>query len=231
MNLYQHAKNQFISFAQSSDRVNFRVLPHDWPHPLLTTPTPKFLTSFYLHEFVPACKKSVNSCDAINLRVQRPDLLNLLWRNSSFRNYAIWLSEYFCLHLRNKIFPKHRICAGTQQIINIFIIEQIQWKLMTKFFFKFKKPIFGPFPNFWGKKYFSKKLGCHAQLHNGFMHPGTIQRNLMIKFRENAPTMAGGKDGQNLFYRILPATARGLTSTTVVYWHLKIKNKKCNVVY
>ena len=27
---------------------------------------------------------------------------------------------------------------------------------MTKFFFKFKKPIFGPFPNFWGKISFSK---------------------------------------------------------------------------
>ena len=30
---------------------------------------------------------------------------------------------------------------------------------MTKFFFKFKKPIFGPFPQFWGKKKFFKKIG------------------------------------------------------------------------
>ena len=41
--------------------------------------------------------------------------------------------------------------------------------------------------------------------------------------------MSGGKDGQTLFHRILPATARGLTSTTAVDWHLKAKNKKCNV--
>ena len=40
--------------------------------------------------------------------------------------------------------------------------------------------------------------------------------------------MSGGKDGQTLFHRILPATARGLTSTTAVDWHLKVKNKKCN---
>ena len=41
--------------------------------------------------------------------------------------------------------------------------------------------------------------------------------------------MSGGKDGQTLFHRILPATARGLTSTTAVDWYLKAKNKKCNV--
>ena len=42
--------------------------------------------------------------------------------------------------------------------------------------------------------------------------------------------MAGGKDGQTLFHRILPPTARGLiTSTTAVDWHLKVKNKKYNV--
>ena len=41
--------------------------------------------------------------------------------------------------------------------------------------------------------------------------------------------MSGGKDGQTLSHRILPATARGLTSTTSVDWHLQVKNKKCNV--
>ena len=41
--------------------------------------------------------------------------------------------------------------------------------------------------------------------------------------------MSGGKDGQTLFHRIVPATVRGLTSTTGVDWHLKAKNKKCNI--
>ena len=36
--------------------------------------------------------------------------------------------------------------------------------------------------------------------------------------------MSGGKDGQTLFHRIPPATARGLTSKTAVNWHLKVKD-------
>ena len=59
-------------------------------------------------------------------------------------------------------FPKHRICAGTQQIINIFITEQILGQLTTKFFFKFKKPIFGPSPQYWGEKMFFKKIGLSS---------------------------------------------------------------------
>ena len=41
--------------------------------------------------------------------------------------------------------------------------------------------------------------------------------------------MSGGKDGQTLFHRILPATARGLTSQTTVNWHLKFKDIEYNV--
>ena len=52
-----------------------------------------FWRPFNLREFVPACKKSVNSWDTVNLRVQRPDLLSFLWRNGSFTNYANWLTE------------------------------------------------------------------------------------------------------------------------------------------
>ena len=41
--------------------------------------------------------------------------------------------------------------------------------------------------------------------------------------------MSRGKDGHTLFHWILPATARGLISTTTVDWHLKVKNKKCDI--
>ena len=41
--------------------------------------------------------------------------------------------------------------------------------------------------------------------------------------------MSGGKNGQTLFHRIFPATVGGLTSTTAVDWHVKVKNKKCDV--
>ena len=36
VNLYQHAKNQFIPSVHSSDAVNFRVPPNDCPHLFLT---------------------------------------------------------------------------------------------------------------------------------------------------------------------------------------------------
>ena len=39
--------------------------------------------------------------------------------------------------------------------------------------------------------------------------------------------MTGGKDGHTLFHRILPAPARGLTSTTAVDLHLKVKDIFC----
>ena len=41
--------------------------------------------------------------------------------------------------------------------------------------------------------------------------------------------MSGGKDGQTLFHRILPANVRVLRSTTAVDWHIKAKDKKNNV--
>ena len=41
--------------------------------------------------------------------------------------------------------------------------------------------------------------------------------------------MSEGKDGEILFHRILPAIARGLTGTTAAGWHLKVKDKKCDV--
>ena len=41
--------------------------------------------------------------------------------------------------------------------------------------------------------------------------------------------MLGGKNGQTLFHRILPATTKGLTSKTAVNWHLKVKDIEYNV--
>ena len=67
---------------------------------------------------------------------------------------------------------------------------------MTRLFFKLKKTLFlAHFPNFWGKKSFSKKSDCHAQLHKGFWHHAKFKRNLMIQFQENTQIDTGGKDG------------------------------------
>ena len=49
----------------------------------------------------------------------------------------------------------------------------------------------------------------------------------MIQFHENAPTQQaeGWKAGQTPFYRTLLATARGPTSTIVVNWYFKVKDR------
>ena len=120
---------------------------HFWPHQ-----PQNFQCPFNLHEFVPACKKSVNSWDTVNLRVQRPDLLNLLWRNSSFRNYAIWLAESILAYISGtRFFPKKDLCRNTANNKHIHYTTNTV-KIMTKFFFKFKKPIFSPFPQFLSQK-------------------------------------------------------------------------------
>ena len=58
------------------------------------------------------------------------------------------------------------ICGGTENNINkIIFIEQIQKKLMTKFFIKLKKTILTDFLNFGAKIFFEKNP---PQLHTGF---------------------------------------------------------------
>ena len=97
-------------------------------------------------------------------------------------------------------------------------------KINDQFFLQIQETLFlAHFLNFWGKKRFSKKLGCHAQLLKGFSHHAKkIQRNLMIQSKKT-PT-DDRKDGQTLFQRILPATPGDLTSTTAVDWHLKVRD-------
>ena len=81
----QHAKSQFIPFFHSSDRANFRVPSHDWPHTFLTTPTAKiFNTLLICMNLYQHAKNLLIPKDAVDFRVQKPDLLNLLWRNSLF---------------------------------------------------------------------------------------------------------------------------------------------------
>ena len=43
--------------------------------------------------------------------------------------------------------------------------------------------------------------------------------------------MTRGKDGQTLFHRILLATARGITSTTAVDCHFKVKDIEYDVCW
>ena len=78
--------------------------------------------------------------------------------------------RYVCL----KNFPKCGICEGTKQIIEIFIIDQIQWKLMSEFSNKFKKPFlahFEPTFQFWGEKKISQKIWLSHTTSHGILAP------------------------------------------------------------
>ena len=72
VNLYQHAKNQFIPSVHSSDTVNFKVPSHDWPHPFLTMPTPKTFKLIFMklyqyakNKLIPLANSILESCDQI----------------------------------------------------------------------------------------------------------------------------------------------------------------------
>ena len=82
-----------------------------------------------------------------------------IWLIKKSYNLIGW--EHFNPYFRTKSFPKHipTICVGTQQILKIFIIEQIKLKLMTKCFYKFKKPCFWSILPILGAKHFSGKSG------------------------------------------------------------------------
>ena len=65
VNLYQHAKNQFIPSVHSSDTVNFKVPSHDWPHPFLTMPTPKTFKLIFMKLYQYAKNKLIPLVNSI----------------------------------------------------------------------------------------------------------------------------------------------------------------------
>ena len=81
---------------------------------------------------------------------------------------------------------------------------------MTISFNTFKKPcfwpIFGPFSQFWGKKFFS---GKSSSVTHNFIWVSSTMPKFRKNERYNSKKTPGQKDGQTLFYRTLLATAGG----------------------
>ena len=135
-------------------------------------------------------------------------------------NLIYW--EHFGLNLRSKIF------TGNNKNFH-YRINSV--KINDQFFFKFKKPNFWRFfpisPFFWEKK-FPPKIGLSCITSYGFLAPCKKFREIYwSNSKKTSRQMTGGKDGHTLFHRILPATTRGLTSTTAVDWHLKVHDIFC----
>ena len=130
LTLYQHAKNQLIPSVHSWDIVSFRVQRPYWPHPSFTAPNQKIFDHFLI--FVNLYQHAKNEA-ILSMCSGVIDNLNIL--------QSVWL-------------------RGTQQIIQIFIIERIRWKFKFNFlqnFFKFKRPYFWPISSIFGaNKVFSK---------------------------------------------------------------------------
>ena len=104
-NLYQLAKNQLIWFIHSGDTVNSRVLRPNWTHPFLVMPN---------HKIFNRLLTSVNLCEHAK---QGGYFINLLWRNSWFKNSR--LVESILAYISGKDFPqKSYFCRNTANNIN-----------------------------------------------------------------------------------------------------------------
>ena len=102
---------------------------------------------------------------------------------------------------------------------------------MTKFFFKFKKSYFRPISPIFGEKMAVCK-NSGSLMHNFIRVSGNHVKIQGIKWSNSKKTprqTTGQRDGQTLFHRIFLAIARGLTSTTAVDWHLKVKDIEYNI--
>ena len=101
VNLYQNVKKQLNLFVHSWDKVNFRVQRPDWLHHFLIMSVQKnFQSTFRSCEFVSTCKKW--GC-----------FINVIWRNSIFKNPAIWLAESILAYI-----------SGTGFFPNIGFVQQ-----------------------------------------------------------------------------------------------------------
>ena len=85
-----------------------------------------------------------------------------------------WLTAFWYIFQEQDFSHIYNLFTNTAN--NNFIIEQAH------------------FSDFWGKKFFSKKMACDAQLHKVFQHHAKIQRNQLnqseklIQFQENTQT-------------------------------------------
>ena len=106
------------------------------PPPLLPPPPPLLLLSWIcssmqkissFHQLIVETQSILESCDQTGHTHLWPRPTQKFWltfnlcqfvstgKNSGYFTDLFW--EHFCPYLRNKNFPKYRICAGTQQII------------------------------------------------------------------------------------------------------------------
>ena len=138
----------------------------------------QFLQTYHTH-FLPCSKKCLINFEFmwICINMQNIELFHWfvleIWLIKKSCNLIRW--ENFSPYFMNINFHKNGISAGTQQIIQIFIVEKIQWKLMTRFFNKFRKlslvHFCSIFPTLGPLFYFSGNLALPCISSYGFLTP------------------------------------------------------------
>ena len=96
---------------------------------------------------------------------------------------------------------------------------------MTKFFFEFKKPIFGPFPQFLGQNKLFKKIGLPCTTSKWLLAPWKNPEKSNDPIRRKH---SGSDDGQTQFRGILPTTSRGLVRN--IEYNVRLTNNYCITV-
>ena len=130
MNLYQHAKNQFIPSVHCSDTVSFKVPSHDLPHQFLIMPTSKTFKLIFMKLYQHAKRSWIPLVNSI-LESKWPGWPDQYAKSetasSIFSGEMVHLEILQSDWLREQEQSQEqdfsqRICTGTQQI-KVFNIE------------------------------------------------------------------------------------------------------------
>ena len=88
-----------------------------------------------------------------------------IWLIKKSCNLIGW--EHFVQYLRNKNFPKHAICAGTQRTNSVKIKDQIFREVQKTCFWTISSPI----SQFWGQKIFFHRILLSSTTSYRFLAP------------------------------------------------------------
>ena len=167
--MIQHAKNQVIQSVRSPVTLSFRIPSLDWPDPFLKVNF-RVNRPYQPHLFLPMHNQKIfdQLLIFVNLYQHAQNetvsaLFSVVMTDLKILQ-SEWLTEHFGIFSQIK-----DLCRNTANNKN-FHYRTSSGKINDhSFIYIQKKPIFGPFPKFWGAKKFSKKIQlCQAQFDKGF---------------------------------------------------------------
>ena len=108
------------------------------------SPETKLATTIFNHAQPKTFRSTFNFCEFVSTCKKWGCFIDLFWTNGWFKKLAIWMAESILAYSSGiTFFPKKDLCRNTANNIK-FCYKTNSGKLMTKSFFKFKKPYFWP---------------------------------------------------------------------------------------